>query len=858
VPSEGRDSQLPLPLAEFFYPPVHEVYMSLRINHNIAAINGHRMMLKNDAAVSGSLERLSSGLRINKAADDAAGLVISEQMRAQIAGIGQAINNSETAVAMVQTSEGALDEINTLLNKARELTLHAANTGVNDVSQLSADQAELDNVIESISRISALTQFGTKSILDGSLSGADTFAGGINRVKVGNLANNPGITAGTVSMVVSAGSKEATTLRGSAATDSYVFSGTVTGVTLGGKRVNGGVSVTLAIDGKVLSYVTTGAEDATTLASHLNTLSNPMGFGVTANASGQMVVTRSVVGATDFASSITFTRGATVLSAGVKEKVSSALKVTAPTTNSGAAAVLFGGVGKLSGVQTTSVVNGGTTFDYTLQTATGGVFTGSVTVATGTTSTMSAVLSGLQTSIRAHSTFSGSSVTLDGGAASGTFRVGVARGFNTITTDFSFSLTVDHLNVTALKSQANTVTFAASTFTTGVVANATFTTGAAGATAIQGNALVGTSYLRSGNALNLTISGVSLVFTGARTMTTLASTMQTAINALGGNMANIRVAFRTGGTSFSGLAGQQNITGNLAGGFRGFVFYNNDGNSMSVSLTVDQKEGSDVSKADVVAKVGVMAGATLNLTTVAQTVTQGSASVSAHSGVSLSSISGNALVASGADVTAVMTTANGVILNLTTSHVTASGSATLTLTSGSQTLGYRDFSTEISSALGTSGGIASFSLNGGAVFQVGPNANQHVGVVIESVASTELGRNVVGAGSLLSLYDLHSSQKGALLNGLSKEALMLIDATTDEITTLRGRLGAIQSNTLESGLNSLRATSENMISAESTIRDVDFAAESATFTRNQILVQASTSMLAQANQLPQNVLKLLQ
>ena len=87
---------------------------------------------------------------------------------------------------------------------------------------------------------------------------------------------------------------------------------------------------------------------------------------------------------------------------------------------------------------------------------------------------------------------------------------------------------------------------------------------------------------------------------------------------------------------------------------------------------------------------------------------------------------------------------------------------------------------------------------------------------------------------------------------------MLIDATTDEITTLRGRLGAIQSNTLESGLNSLRATSENMISAESTIRDVDFAAESATFTRNQILVQASTSMLAQANQLPQNVLKLLQ
>jgi len=74
---------------------------------------------------------------------------------------------------------------------------------------------------------------------------------------------------------------------------------------------------------------------------------------------------------------------------------------------------------------------------------------------------------------------------------------------------------------------------------------------------------------------------------------------------------------------------------------------------------------------------------------------------------------------------------------------------------------------------------------------------------------------------------------------------------------LRGRLGAFQSNTLESGLNSLRVSNENLTAAESTIRDTDFASESAIFTKNQILVQASTSMLAQANQLPQNVLKLL-
>ncbi|MBA3845330.1 MAG: hypothetical protein H0X45_01670 [Planctomycetes bacterium] len=149
--------------------------MSLRINHNIASVNGHRNMVKNDAAISRSLEKLSSGLRINKAADDAAGLVISEQMRAQITGLNQAVDNSETAISMVQTAEGSLDEINSLLLKSRELVLHASNAGTNDVGQLLADQKELDNAIDSITRIAEQAQFGTKKLLDGSLAGAQGY-----------------------------------------------------------------------------------------------------------------------------------------------------------------------------------------------------------------------------------------------------------------------------------------------------------------------------------------------------------------------------------------------------------------------------------------------------------------------------------------------------------------------------------------------------------------------------------------------------------------------------------------------------------------------------------------------------------
>jgi flagellin len=144
--------------------------MSLRINHNIASLNGHRNMVKNDAAVSRSLEKLSSGLKINRAADNAAGLVISEQMRAQLNGLKQAMSNTEQAVTMVQTAEGALDEMNTLLSKVKSLALHAMNTGVSDAAQRTADDAEYQNILSSIDRIVGQTRFAGQTLLAGGFS----------------------------------------------------------------------------------------------------------------------------------------------------------------------------------------------------------------------------------------------------------------------------------------------------------------------------------------------------------------------------------------------------------------------------------------------------------------------------------------------------------------------------------------------------------------------------------------------------------------------------------------------------------------------------------------------------------------
>ncbi|MCP4749684.1 MAG: flagellin [Proteobacteria bacterium] len=142
--------------------------MGLRINHNVAAINSWRNLRATDAAMSKTLERLSSGSKINRAADGPANLVIAEQMRAQVQSMEQAVSNSELAISMVQTAEASLNEVNNILVSMRQLSLHAANEGANDDKMLAADQAEIDNALRTVDGIAKQAQFGSRFLLDGS------------------------------------------------------------------------------------------------------------------------------------------------------------------------------------------------------------------------------------------------------------------------------------------------------------------------------------------------------------------------------------------------------------------------------------------------------------------------------------------------------------------------------------------------------------------------------------------------------------------------------------------------------------------------------------------------------------------
>ncbi len=144
--------------------------MSLTINNNITALNAWRNLKNTDARLSKSMEKLSSGMRINRGADDPAGLVISEKMRSQLVSIDAAIKNAEKAVNLISTAEASLDKVNELLNKMRQLVVDTGNLGVTDQSMATANQNELNEAISSITRIGANTQFGTKHLLDGSLS----------------------------------------------------------------------------------------------------------------------------------------------------------------------------------------------------------------------------------------------------------------------------------------------------------------------------------------------------------------------------------------------------------------------------------------------------------------------------------------------------------------------------------------------------------------------------------------------------------------------------------------------------------------------------------------------------------------
>ena len=156
--------------------------MSLRVNTNVTAFDAYRNLTATDSAMSSSLQKLSSGSRINSAADDASGLVISQNIKAQIGGIGQAVSNAQDGISVTQTAEGALNEVASMLQRMRDLSVQAANSGANggySGTAVAAANSEVAQLQQAIDQIASTTQFNGTHLLDGSV-GTLTFQVGAN------------------------------------------------------------------------------------------------------------------------------------------------------------------------------------------------------------------------------------------------------------------------------------------------------------------------------------------------------------------------------------------------------------------------------------------------------------------------------------------------------------------------------------------------------------------------------------------------------------------------------------------------------------------------------------------------------
>ncbi len=186
----------------------------MRINNNITALFAQNKLAATNNSLSKSLEKLSSGLRINRAGDDAAGLAISEKMRGQIGGLNAAIANSQNAISLIQTAEGALNETHSILQRMRELAVQAAND-TNTTFDRKKIQDELTELRNEINRIASQTEFNTQKLLDGSFA-SKLFHIGANEDQTVKLtiatmsADALGATGGISSAAIAVGSGAAT------------------------------------------------------------------------------------------------------------------------------------------------------------------------------------------------------------------------------------------------------------------------------------------------------------------------------------------------------------------------------------------------------------------------------------------------------------------------------------------------------------------------------------------------------------------------------------------------------------------------------------------------------------------------
>ncbi|MBX9246635.1 flagellin [Actinotalea ferrariae] len=267
--------------------------MGLSINQNIAAVNSYRNLSNTQNDLSKSLEKLSSGFRINRAADDAAGLAISEGLRSQVGGLKVAVRNAQDGISVVQTAEGALTETHAILQRMRDLSVQGASTGGLSEDAKGNIQSEMSQLKDELTRIADTTQFNGAKLLDGSYDGKFQVGANVGEsisVKVGTAMSASGLGVAGVDVTQDAvGSAAAASVTAVGGTTPVAGSVTIAGNAALSETFDN-LSGTVTYGGKSIDLSTVKFEAGSSAASRLADLNTAvqakLGTGVAAAAVG--------------------------------------------------------------------------------------------------------------------------------------------------------------------------------------------------------------------------------------------------------------------------------------------------------------------------------------------------------------------------------------------------------------------------------------------------------------------------------------------------------------------------------------------------------------------------------------------
>ncbi len=766
--------------------------MSLRINQNVLSINTYKSVAQTSGRLEKSIQKLSSGLRINGAADDAAGLAISEKMRRQIRGLNRAVLNAQDGISMIQTAEGALNETQSILQRIRELATQSANDTLTSNDRLEI-QKEVIQLRDEIDRIARSTEFNTKKLLDGSQTAL--ISSNSNAVE--------GLVVGSIDGLGADYDVELELVKGGIAEmqRSQIF-------TIGdgsGKLADGNTQ----LQSVAQFYDSNG----------VFILETPQILTLGGNTESTEITLDRQMTLDNLAASI---QNAMVRMTGLG--LSNSKVATVNTAATGVA-----GMGGYIEIVSGSIGdNGKVSFSSDQK----------IIDALGMSVTRKAVNSQVEVAI--NDAFGNSrKMNVDGNRVSGLLD-GIDLQFNSQSAQIAGSR--------GLEQGLNFVT--TQTFTISV--NNTFIN-----IAISANPSFGWSMEGIARSINHQIRTAIETGGGQERLKGLAATVVEGEIRLTYDRPTSVASTVPNTIMITNATGTADEIGFSNGSFSGFVDASKDEDSVVWGFNRYMVSGETLVQAGTVIVVSVGDGVLGREITVMTTLGTASKTVANMVLFSRFQATVNDAFRTGSVAVRVDQVGSAIAftaLKVGTKHENAGPvESIVSLSDINDDNGVSaDSAVEravnsilgIKEAIARGSGDSNFKLhivNTQAQFQIGADQGQTMEINIGNMTSKALGVDKI---------DL-STVEG------SNKAMGMVNKALDRVSTQRAKLGAYQ-NRLEYAINNLRNTHSNLTSAESRIRDADIAMEMIEFTRNQIINQSGTAMLAQANMLPQGVLQLLQ